>query len=144
MMPGRMKFFIAAIAVMGVIRFVLSVSGVPDGIVKYYSMTAIMAAGTFYFAITSASRKERLKAAYLLIAPYMTIEMLALAYTWASGHQTIFHSADYSFGFSIAVHTIGHIVGGVTWEPLFLFVVMEIVRAIYYGGSLLLKARPTA
>ena len=54
----------------------------------------------------------------------MIIEVAALAYTWATGHQTIFHSADYSLGLSIVQHTLGHLAGGLTWEPLFIFIFM--------------------
>ena len=60
----------------------------------------------------------------------MIIEVGALAYTWATGHQTIFHSIDYSLGYSIALHTIGHLVGGFTWEPLFLFLLMEVIWGV--------------
>jgi len=138
-----MKWFIGAIAAMGVIRFTLNQAGVPDSIVKYFSMTVIMMAGTLYFAVASTSHKQRLKAAFLLVLPYMAVESLALGYTWATGHQTIFHAEQYSMGFSIAQHTIGHIVGGVTWEPLFIFVVMEIVWVIYAGGRTLIKKPET-
>src|SRR5437762_6001736 len=98
-----MKRFIIAIAAMGVVRFILSVNGVPNEIVKYFSMTVIMLLGTLYFAITTKTHKERLKAAYLLVMPYMTVEGLALGYTWLTGQQTIFHAAEYSFGTPIGV-----------------------------------------
>jgi hypothetical protein len=127
-----MKWFIAAIFVMGVIRFVLTVSGLPDSIVKYFSMTVISIAGTLYFALATDTHRERLKASYLLILPYMIVEVAALGYTWASGRQTIFHSKEYSFGTPIYAHTLGHLVGGLTWEPLSVFLVMEIVWGISY------------
>src|SRR5207247_5535757 len=130
---------IAAIAAMGVVRFVLDRHGVPIETVKYFSMTAVMIIGSIYFAVATTTHKERLKAAYLLVMPYMTVEVLALGYTWASGRQTIFHAQEYSFGTSIGAHTIGHFVGGLTWEPLFGFVVMEIVWGIYAGGRHILK-----
>jgi len=143
-MNKTMKWFIFAIAAMGVIRFILDVSGVPKEVVKYFSMTAIIIAGWLYFAIVTSSHKERLKAAYLLILPYMVIEVMALSYTWITGHQTIFHAAEYSFGVSVALHTLGHLVGGLTWEPLTVFVLMEIVWAIYAGGQLLLRPKTSA
>jgi hypothetical protein len=136
-----MKAFIIAIAAMGIVRFALTVSGLPNGTVKYFSMSAIMTAGVFYFAIVTPTHKGRLKAAYLLVLPYMIIEVLALGYTWASGRQTIFHAAEYSFGTPIVVHTIGHLVGGLTWEPLFFFVVMEIIFGIYSLGRRALRPR---
>lgn len=129
-----MKWFIGAIATVGAVRFILNISGVPNDIVKYFSMTVVMIVGSLYFAIATTTHKERLKAAYLLVMPYMTIEVLALGYTWASGHQTIFHAAEYSYGFSIAQHTLGHLAGGLTWEPLFGFLMMEIIWMIYSRG----------
>jgi len=134
-----MKAFIAAIFAMGVIRFVLTVSGLPDGIVKYFSMTVIWVAGALYFALATETHKERLRAAYLLTLPYMVIEVAALGYTWASGHQTIFHAKEYSFGTTIGYHTLGHLVGGLTWEPLSFFLFMEIV----WGVSRIFRRRET-
>jgi hypothetical protein len=139
-----MKASIVAIAVMGVTRFVLDAGGVPREIVKYFSMTAVMIGCSIYFAIATTTHKDRLKAAYLLVMPYMAVEVIALSYTWATGHQTIFHAAEYSLGSSIAVHTLGHLVGGFTWEPLFGFVMMEIIWGIYSGGRSLLKPKTTA
>ena len=133
-MKTSIKVFIAAIAVMGLIRFALTMAGVPDSVVKFASMTAIIMVGTVYFALTSGTHKERLKDAYLLILPYMIIEVAALGYTWASGRQTIFHAKEYSFGVSVGPHTIGHLVGGLTWEPLSIFVLMEILWFIYAGS----------
>ncbi len=139
-----MKASIVAIAAMGVVRFVLDAGGVPKDIVKYFSMTAVMIACSVYFAIAAETHKERLKAAYLLVMPYMAVEVIALSYTWATGRQTIFHAAEYSLGYSIAVHTLGHLVGGFTWEPLFGFLMMEIIWGIYSGGRSLLKTKTTA
>jgi len=142
-MNKTMKVFIVAIAVMGVVRFILDASGLPKDVVKYFSMTAIMIIGSLYFAIATATHKERLKASYLLIMPYMTVEVIALGYTWATGHQTIFHAAEYSMGTSIGVHTLGHLIGGFTWDPLIGFVAMELVWGIYAGGRSLLKPKIT-
>lgn len=124
------RAFMAAILLMGLLRFALTVAALPDAFVKFFSMTVILLAGTVYFALRTETHKERLKAGYLLMFPYMVVEVAALGFTWATGRQTIFHSADYSLGTSIAVHTIGHFVGGLTWEPLGAFVVMEIIWLI--------------
>jgi hypothetical protein len=140
-MNKTMKWFIFSIAAMGVIRFILDAAGVPKDVVKYFSMSAIIIAGCVYSAIATSSHKERLKAAFLLILPYMVVEVIALSYTWASGRQTIFHAPEYSMGTSIAMHTIGHLIGGLTWEPLLVFVQIEIVWAIYMGGRLLLRPK---
>jgi hypothetical protein len=132
-MSSAMKAFIAAIAGMGIIRFILTVSGVPNDIVKYFSMTLVITIGMIYFALAAKTHKDRLKAAYLLILPYMVIEIVALGYTWASGRSTIFHTPEYSFGMGIVPHTLGHLAGGLTWEPLMLFLIMEIIWLISLG-----------
>ena len=143
-MNKTMKVFIVAIAAMGVVRFILDANDLPKDVVKYFSMTAIMIIGSVYFAIATATHKERLKDSYRLVMPYMTIEVIALGYTWATGHQTIFQATEYSMGTSIAVHTLGHLIGGFTWEPFIVFAQMELVWGIYTGGRLLLKLKPTA
>jgi hypothetical protein len=143
-MSKAMKISIFAIAGMGVLRFILDMSGIPIQVVKFFSMTAIMMVASVYFAIVTTTHKERLKAAYLLVMPYMIIEVLALGYTWASGRQTIFHTAPYSFGVSIGLHTIGHLVGGLTWEPLIGFVAMEIIWGVYTAGRSLFSAKAAA
>ena len=127
------KIFAAAIIVMGIIRFALTWSGWPDSSVKYFSMTAIIIVGTFFYALTTDTHKDRLKASYVLLIPYMLVEVSALGYAWASGRPSIFHSKDYSFGTSLPLHTIGHFVGGLTWEPLSTFVVMELIWLVAAG-----------
>jgi hypothetical protein len=126
-----MQWFVAAILIVGTIRFALTISGIPNEIVKYASMSVVIIAGALYFAITIEERKARLKAAFLLILPYMIVEVAALGYGWATGRETIFHTPEYSFNTPIHLHTIGHLVGGLTWEPLFTFLFMEAVRGVY-------------
>jgi hypothetical protein len=140
-MTKVMKGFITAILVVGVIRFALSVAGLPNSTVKYVSMTVIILAGVVYFAVTTPTHKSRLKAAWLLIMPYMVVEVLALAYTWLSGRVTIFHAQEYAMGAGIGGHLLGHLIGGLTFEPLALFVAMEIVWAIYMGGRMIVNPR---
>jgi len=141
-MSRVLKGFMAAIAAVGIVRFVLSVSGFPNSTVKFVSMSVIILAGAIYFSLTTPTHKGRLKAAYFLILPYLVIEVLALGYTWITGQPTIFHAQEYSLGYGVAAHTIGHLVGGLTWEPLFLFLMMEMVWGIYTVSRMVLKPRP--
>jgi hypothetical protein len=86
-----MTGFMAAILAMGGLRFLLTLRGVPNSFVEFASMSSVILAGTIYFALTTATHRERLAAAYLLILPYMPVEVLSLSYTWISGKPTIFH-----------------------------------------------------
>ena len=129
-----MQGSMVTIAIVGLVRFLLDDAGVPRDVVKYVSMTAVIVACSIYFAIVTETHKERLKAAYLLVMPYMAVEVLALSYTWTTGHYTIFSAAEYSLGYSIGLHTVGHLIGGLTWEPLLVFVMMEIIWVVYVRG----------
>lgn len=60
----------------------------------------------------------------------MAVELGGIGYTWATGKTTIFHINQYSFGLPVGRHFWGHLVGGLTWEPLSVFAVMLIVRAL--------------
>jgi hypothetical protein len=131
------RAFIALILITGVARFIMTLAGLPNSSVNYASMTAVIMAGAVFFGVLLKTHRERLYAAYLLILPYMIVEVSALGYTWASGRATIFHAPEYSLGTSIGMHTIGHLVGGLSWEPLFLFLIMEIIGTLYVGAAML-------
>ncbi len=138
------KFFAAAIIVMGIVRFALTSARLPDSTVKFFSMTFVICVGTLYFALTTATHKDRLKASYILLIPYMLIEVSVLGYAWATGRPSIFHTKDYSFGTTLPVHTIGHFVGGLTWEPLITFAVMELIWIVAVGLQRLDGVKQTA
>jgi len=119
-----------AILVVGLVRFSLTVAGAPDEVTKYVSMTVVILAGCVYFGAASVSWKELFAVSYLLILPYMAVELGGIGYTWATGKTTIFHVPPYSVGLEVDLHFWAHLVGGLTWEPLTLFVVMLIVHAV--------------
>ena len=119
-----------AILLVGLVRFSLTVSGAPDEVTKYVSMTVVLLAGCVYFGAASLSWKELLAVSYLLILPYVAVELGGIGYTWATGKTTIFHVPQYSFGLEVDLHFWAHLVGGLTLEPLSLFVVMLIVHAV--------------
>jgi hypothetical protein len=122
--------FMVAILLVGLVRFTLTVLGTPDGATRYASMTAVILAGCVFFGASSSSWKELLAVSYFLILPYMAVELFGIGYTWATGTTTIFHTPEYSFGLDLDLHFWGHLVGGLTWEPLSLFIVMFIVHAM--------------
>jgi hypothetical protein len=78
---GAAAGFAAAIVMVGAIRFALSLSGVPDKIATYSSMTLVITVGWIYFAIVCPKWKDRLIAAYVLFVPYTLVEIVTLGYT---------------------------------------------------------------
>ena len=138
---AQIWWFVGAIVLAGAIRLGLTLIGVPDVVTKFASMSAVIFIACLYFGWKLQSFRERLVISYLLILPYMLVEIIGLGYTWASGRPTIFHAPEYSFGSPIDVHFWGHILGGLTWEPAFLVLVMLIVRGLYVGATSLAKRR---
>ena len=120
----------AAILLMGLLRFGLTVSGASNEVTRFASMTVVILAGCLYFGTRQLPWRDLARVSYFLILPYMAIEVAALGYTWATGRATIFHAPEHSFGMPIRHHFWGHVVGGLTWEPLSLFLVMLLVRAL--------------
>jgi hypothetical protein len=124
-------WFDLAILLVGAARFVLTVWGASDEIAKYASMTAVIFAGTLWLAVKARTYRQLLVAAFLLILPYMAVELIGIGYTWTTGRATIFHAPQYSFGSPIHLHFWGHLIGGLTWEPLALFLLMAVIHALF-------------
>ena len=89
-------------------------------------MTVVIAIAILYFASRPGQRRERLVISYRVIAPYMLVETLSPGYTWRTGTTTIFHTPPYTFGVGLPVHFWGHIVGGLTWEPVFVLLLISV------------------
>ena len=132
---GWIGCFMAAVVLVGVVRFILTAAGAPDGLTKYASMTVVTLAGCVYFGAVSQSWKELLPVSYLLILPYMAVEVAGIGYQWVTGKTTIFHAPEYSLGFDLDLHFWGHVVGGLTWEPFSLFVAMLAVHGVAKMGT---------
>lgn len=124
--------FVVAILAVGSLRFALSVSGVPDRLATYCSMTAVIVLGMIYFAIVCAKWKDRLLAAYVLFLPYTFVDVIALGYTWVTGQPTIFQRHEHAFGLTVGQHLSTMLVSGLTSGPLFAFVLMSAIGWVYW------------
>jgi hypothetical protein len=122
---GAVIGFAAAIVVVGAVRFALSLSGVPDEIVTWCSMTLVITGGWIYFAIVCSRWKDRLIAAYVLFVPYTLVEIVALGYTYVTGNPSIFQRHEHAFTLTAGQHLATMVIQGLTWGPLLTFAVMS-------------------
>lgn len=141
---GAVVGFMGAILLVGLVRFGLTVSGVPDEITRYGSMTVVILVGCVYFGAAGLSWKDLAAISYLLILPYIAVELGGIGYTWATGKTTIFHVPQYSFEMPVNVHFWVHLVAGLTWQPLALFVAMLLVRAVSRRWTSWRQRRPAS
>jgi hypothetical protein len=121
----ELPVFVLLILGVGAARFALTMAGVADDLTRYASMTLVIGAGIVWFGSLPTGWRERMQISYALILPYMLVETAALGYTWLSGRETIFHAPEYALGWSIGGHLLGHLAGGLTWEPLGVFAIMS-------------------
>jgi hypothetical protein len=126
-----LPLFVAAILVVGTVRFFMTVNGVADSLTRWSSMTAVVGAAILLLGPRLTTHRERWIVAFALIVPYMFVETCALGFTWFTGTTTIFHSPAYSLGTPLPVHFFGHIVGGVTWEPAVVWLALWTVGSLY-------------
>ena len=123
--------FAAAILTVGGLRFALTLSGVPDRLTTYSSMSVVILAGIIYFGIICTTWKDRLLAAAALYLPYTLVAVIGLGYTWETGRRTIFQPHEHMFGLSAGQHLAVMGIGGVTFEPLIGMVLMAGVGWLY-------------
>ena len=120
-MPYRPpKLFIPLILAVGTIRFALTVADLTYW-ARYASMTTVILIASIFLSSKETTRRERVIISYALIAPYMLVEAVGLGYTWWSGNETIFQLWPYNLGTPVHIHFWGHIIGGLTWEPLLVY-----------------------
>lgn len=136
MRPDRPEYrylpaFVLLILGVGAARLILTVAGVGDSLTRLASMTVVILAGIVWFGSLQTTWKQRMLIAYALILPYMLIETAGLGYTWISGQATIFQSPAYSMGTTIEVHFFGHLIGGLTWEPLGVFAILTLLAFVF-------------
>ena len=113
--------WVLAIIATGTLRLVLSLQGFPDSRVKLASMTVVISMAAAHFAVFCArngwSCRDLFVLSYFLTLPYLVVEVAGLSLVALNGQPNIFHSPEYSLGTPLWLHLVGHIVGGVTWEP---------------------------
>jgi len=121
------KWWVVAIICVGAARIVLTTFGLPNQQVRFASMTAVMAAGSVYLSIWCSrhgwSYWDLFIFSYFITVPYMAVEVVGLSLAGLSGRPNIFHAPEYSLGTPLWIHLVGHIVGGVTWEPWMIWLI---------------------
>ena len=84
-------------------------------------MTTVILIANIFLSSKQTTPRQRLTISYALIAPYMLVEAVGLGYTWWSGTDTIFQVWPYNLGTPVHTHFWGHIIGGLTCEPLLVY-----------------------
>ena len=115
------KPFLSLILVVGIVRFVLSVAGVPNSAAKWFSITAVMWIGVLYYSVrvhTSGfgSYKHLLPICVLQSLTAQVIIVPAIILAIFTGHDNIYSAPEFSFGSDgkTWLHVAAHLFIGTT------------------------------
>jgi hypothetical protein len=110
------RVILALILVVGLLRLVLSLAGVPNDTVKWVSMTAVAIAGIFYYGIRAHTSgfggyKQLLP---LLVNQHVLahgITIIGIIWTIGTGQSNIFSAPEYSGGQDGGnwIHVVAHV-----------------------------------
>src|SRR5262245_44219181 len=112
------RLFLLLIAVIGITRLALSLSGAPNATATWFSMTAVVWLGVLYYAVrvhTSGfgTYKHLLPVVALLNLTAQAIAITAIVITLFTGTTNIFSTPEYAFGSdNIWLHLVAHLVVG--------------------------------
>lgn len=117
------KGVLALIAVVGIVKLVLSVAGVADSTTKFVSITVVGIAAVFYLGVVTwtkgfGSYRQLLPLMVLAGAVTHTIVIAGILISAATGKANIFTAPEYGGTSSVPLHIAGHIVGGMIVGPL--------------------------
>ena len=137
------KPFLIVIPIVGILRLALSVSGEPNSMVKWLSVTALVWIGTLYYAVRVhttgfGSYKQLLPICALLNLAAQVVIISGIIVAILTGVNNIYSAPEYAFGadgktwLHVGAHLgIGTIAGSlVPWiiGSLVLFVTKKLVR----------------
>ena len=116
------KVVLALLAVVGLARLALSLAGVPNGTVRWFSMNAVAWAGILYYGVAARARgfgyRQLLPLALFQTLVFQAVAVLGIALAIA-GRPNIYAAPEYSLGASSqTVHLLLHLTVGVVVATL--------------------------
>lgn len=119
------KLFLCLIAIVGIARLGLSLAGVQMSLVKWLSITAVVAIGLVYYSIrvyTSGfgSYKQLLPVIFLQSVTAQAIIVAGIIIAIGTGHDNIFSAPEYAGGQDGKnwIHVAAHLILGMMVGPL--------------------------
>ncbi len=112
------KPILIAILVVGLLRLSLSLAGVPDGTVRWLSMTVVALIGVFYYGIQAprtgfGSYRHLLPLAVIQSTLANGIAIVGILIALATGQQNIFTAPEFGGEGQQAFHLFGHAAFGI-------------------------------
>ncbi len=129
------KGVLALIAIVGILRLVLSLAGVADSTTKWLSVTVVGIAATIYLGIVVHTKGF---GAYRQLLPLLVLQgivanaivITGILISAATGKPNIFTANEYGGNMSVPLHIGGHMLVGTIVGPLIGWAVASLVMFI--------------
>jgi hypothetical protein len=129
------KPILIAILVVGLLRLILSLAGVPVGTVRWLSMTVVALMGVFYYGIQVprtgfGSYRHLLPLAVIQSTLANGIAITGIVIALTTGQQNVFTAPEFGGGAPNAFHLFGHVVFGIGIGSLLSWGISSLVMLI--------------
>jgi hypothetical protein len=126
------RVILALILVVGLARLVLSLAGVSNDVVKFFSMTVIGIAGVFYYGIRVPTTgfggyKHLLPLLFIQNVLANAIAIVGILIARFSQHPNVFTAPEFGGATRARWHILGHVGIGMILAPLVLWLVAALV-----------------
>lgn len=134
------KAFLAAIAVVGLARLVLSLAGLPNTTTQWLSMNVVAWAGIFYYGVAVHTRgfgsyKQLLPLGLFQIVLQQAIAVVGILLAIA-GYPNVFAAPEFSFGSDNQwAHAAAHLTIGIVVPPILTWAVSSLVLFVTRKAS---------
>jgi hypothetical protein len=132
---GFEKVWLVLIAAVGLLRLGLSLAGLPDRTVAWFSMNVVVWAGALYFGAAVhtkgfGSYKQLLPLMIFAMLTMQAIAVLGILLAIA-GVPNVFAAPEFSFGVQNQwIHLLAHLTIGLVVPPLLLWAVSSVVLLV--------------
>ena len=121
--------------VVGVLRLVLSLAGMPDSTVKFLSMTVVLLASWFYYGVRVhttgfGSYRHLLPLLWIQSALATVIVIAGILISAATGTPNIYTAPEYGGTMSVPAHIGGHLLFGLVLGPLVGWAISSLVMLV--------------
>jgi hypothetical protein len=126
------RAFLLLTLVVGGLRLVLSLAGVPNATVKWLSMTVVLLASVFYYGVrvhtSGFGRYKHLLPLLVIQSALLTAIVIAgILIAGATGTPNIFSAPEYAGSYSTGQHVAGHLAFGLVIGPLASWLIASVV-----------------
>ncbi len=126
------RVFLILLAAVGLTRLALSLAGLPNSVVLWFSMNLVAWAGTFYYGFAVPTKafggyRQLLPLVFFQIALFQLVAVLGILFAIA-GFGNIFAAPEYSVpGQGQGVHVLAHLTVGIVVPSLLTWGVASLV-----------------